>query len=43
MKQQKNMSQTKKQDKTSEQQLNEAKIDNLPEKEFRVMIIKMIQ
>ena len=33
----------KKQDKTLEKQLNEMKIDNLPEKEFRIMIVKMIQ
>ena len=30
------------QDKTSEKQLNEVEIGNLPEKEFR-MIVKMIQ
>ena len=33
----------KKQDKTPEKQLNEVEIDNLPEKEFRIMIVKMIQ
>ena len=33
----------KEQDKTPEKQLNEVKIGNLPEKEFRVMIVKMIQ
>ena len=33
----------KEQDKTSEKQLNEMEIDNLPEKEFRIMIVKMIQ
>ena len=33
----------KKQDKTPEKQLNEVEIGNLPEKEFRVMIVKMIQ
>ena len=32
----------KEQDKTPEKQLNEAKIGNLPEKEFRIMIGKMI-
>ena len=31
------------QDKTSEKQLNEVEIGNLPEKEFRMMIVKMIQ
>ena len=33
----------KKQDKNPQEQLNEEEIDNLPEKEFRVMIVKMIQ
>ena len=33
----------KKQDKTPEKQLNEAEIGNLPEKEFRIVIVKMIQ
>ena len=33
----------KEQDKTPEKQLNEAEIGNLPEKEFRIMIVKMIQ
>ena len=33
----------KEQDKTSEKQLNEVEIGNLPEKEFRIMIVKMIQ
>ena len=42
-KQQKNMSQMKEQDKTPEKQLNEVEIGNLPEKEFRIMIVKMIQ
>ena len=31
------------QDKTIEKQLNEAEIGNFPEKEFRIMIVKMIQ
>ena len=31
------------QDTTPEKQLNEVDIGNLPEKEFRVMIVKMIQ
>ena len=43
MKQQKYMSQMKEQDKTLEKQLNEVEIGNLPEKEFRIMIVKMIQ
>ena len=42
MKRQETMYQMKKQDKTPEKQLNEVKICNLPEKEFR-MIVKMIQ
>ena len=33
----------KKQDKTPEKQLNEMEIGNLPEKEFTIMIVKMIQ
>ena len=37
------MYQMKEQDKTPEEQLSEVEIDNLPEKEFRVGIIKMIQ
>ena len=43
MKKQKVMSQVKGQDKTPEKQLNEVEIGNLPEKEFRIMIVKMIQ
>ena len=31
------------QDKTPEKQLNEVEIGNLPEKEFRIMIVKRIQ
>ena len=31
------------QDKTPEKQLNEMEIGNLPEKELRIMIVKMIQ
>ena len=31
------------QDKTPERQLNEVVIGNLPEKEFRIMIVKMIR
>ena len=37
------MYQMKDQDKTPEKQLNEVEIGNLPEKEFRIMIVKMIQ
>ena len=37
------MLETKKQGKNLQDQINEEEIGNLPEKEFRVMIIKMIQ
>ena len=37
------MFQMKEQDKTPENQLNEVEIGNLPEKEFRITIMKMIQ
>ena len=37
------MSQMKEQDKTSGKQLIEVEIGNLLEKEFRIMIVKMIQ
>ena len=37
------MYQMKEQDETPEKQLNEVEIGNLPEKEFRIMIVKMIQ
>ena len=43
MKRQRAMYQMKEQDKTPEKQLNEMEISNLPEKEFRIMIVKMIQ
>ena len=33
----------KEQDKIPEKQLNEMEIGNLPEREFRIMIVKMIQ
>ena len=33
----------KEKDKTPEKQLNEVDIGNLPEEEFRIMIVKMIQ
>ena len=36
------MFQMKEQDKTPEKQLNEVEIGDLPEKEFRIMIVKMI-
>ena len=37
------MYQVNEQDKTLEKQLNEVEVSNLPEKEFRIMIVKMIQ
>ena len=37
------MLQTKEQGKNLQDQINEDKIGNLPEKEFSVMIVKMIQ
>ena len=37
------MYQMREQDKTLEKQLNEVEIGNLPENEFRIMIVKMIQ
>ena len=37
------MYQMKEQDKTPEKQLNEVEIGNLPEKEFRIMTVKMTQ
>ena len=43
MKRQRVTYQMKEQDKTPEKQLNEVEIGNLPEKEFRIMIVKMIQ
>ena len=43
MRQQKNMSQMKEQGKNLQDQINEEEIGNLPEKEFRVMIEKMLQ
>ena len=43
MKRQRAMYQMKEQDKTPEKQLNEVQIGNLPEKEFRITIVKMIQ
>ena len=43
MKKEKFMSWMKGQDKTPEKELNEVEIGKLPEKEFRIMIVKMIQ
>ena len=43
MEKQKVMSQMQGQDKIPEKQLNEVEICNLPEKEFRIVIVKMMQ
>ena len=43
MKKQKVMPQMNGQDKIPEKQINEVEISNRPEKEFRIMIVKMIQ
>ena len=43
MKRQGAVYQLKEQDKTPEKQLNEMEIGNLPQKEFRIMIVKVIQ
>ena len=43
MKRNRIMSQMKEQDKSPEKQLNTVEIGNLPEEEFRIMIVKMIQ
>ena len=43
MKRQRAMYQMKELDKTPEKQLGEVEIGNLPEKEFSIMIVKMIQ
>ena len=37
------MYQMKEQDKTPQKQLNEVEVGKLPEKEFQIMIVKMIQ
>ena len=42
MRQQRNIFQKKEQDKTQEEQLCEVELGNLHEKDFRVIIIKMI-
>ena len=43
MRWQKNMSQMKEQGKNLQDQINEEEKGNLPEKEFRVMVVKMIR
>ena len=43
MKRQRARYQMKEQDETPEKELNEVELGNLPEKEFRILIVKMIQ
>ena len=43
MKRQKNTTQTKEQTRNTEVQINEEEIGKLPKKEFRIMIVKMIE
>ena len=43
MKRQKNTTQMKEQTRNTEVQINEEEIGKLPEKEFRIMIVKMIK
>ena len=43
MKRQRNMLQMKQQGKIPQDEINEEEIGNVPEKEFRVMIVNMIQ
>ena len=43
MKRQRTLYQIKEQDKTPEKKRNEVELGILPEKEFRIMIVKMIQ
>ena len=43
MKRQRNTQQVKEQDKCPQNQTKEEEIGNLPDKEFRMMIVKMIQ
>ena len=43
MKRQRNTAQMKEQTRNTEVQINEEEIQKLPEKEFRIMIVKMIK
>ena len=43
MKRQRDTTQTKEQTRNTEVQINEEEIGKLPEKEFRIMIVKMIK
>ena len=42
MKRQRNTAQMKKQGRNSQDQINKDEINNLPEKEFRIIIVKML-
>ena len=43
MKRQRNIAQMKEQGRNSQDQINVEEISNLPEREFRIMIVKMLQ
>ena len=43
MKRQRTLYQLKEQDNNTEKKITEVEIGNIPEKEFRIMIVKMIQ
>ena len=43
MKKQRNIAQVKEQTRNTEAQINEEEVGKLPEKEFRIMIVKMIK
>ena len=43
MKRQRNIAQMKEQGRNSQGQINVEEISNLPEREFRIMIVKMLQ
>ena len=43
MKRQRNTAQMKEQDRNSQDQINKEQISDLPEREFRIMIVKMLQ
>ena len=43
MKKERNTAQMKQQGRNSQDQLNKEEISNLPEREFRIMILKMLQ
>lgn len=42
MRRQRNISKTKQQDETPDKGLNESEISNLPDKEFKLTVIKML-